>query len=212
MLDEAKLILMVPAALKAAVDLFDRFRRGGQMDAEEGKHLLEDVINNLGEFAHSADELEAWKAVHTMTNRLQADLPDLLALATSRKTDVATEAPNQKKNLLQELDTLERTGGAGDQLAKLRKRPRQMRFLNNMPRGICDIIKEQGKTWDAFLAESFENARRDLELDNYGSFADRVRKIARMRQALSNHSDFQIEEWTRQYNQLMIELRSKINS
>lgn len=212
MLEEGKLILAIPAAIKAAIEVFDRLGAGGRGQVEPGRdeiaeaqNKLEDVMKQIKVFSVMAEELEAWKTLHTLTNRLRVDLRDTLGFAELPPEDVNALVKSQRRSLLDEFTTLSRANSSNDIMKKLQNSDRLMKYLEPMPANIVGSrVQQSGMRWDFFIEINLDRAREDLEQENFGAFMNSIRPVARLRESLNNHANFRIEDWVRLYRELMV--------
>lgn len=208
MLEHAAAIIGVPAAIKATLDIVDRIRRNGTATGQEPEaaaHLVA-IHKAMEAFAVDANELAAYKKLHTLTNQLYIDLRQTFVLDNADR-NWSRSYHTDHLNLIQiELTTVWEGNRAGGQLAGLRDDATLMAYLQSMPKEVADKTKSQ--TWNDYIWNLLEALRKDVE--SFPQCHAHVINLRGITGALNNYANRSMERGIDVLDNLMARLRDSL--
>lgn len=207
MWENAGALIGVPAALKAALDVYDRIRKGQTTPANgasEGSDQLKHIHSYLNSFAIDALELKAYKDLHSVTNRFPIDLHETFAIISPIEDH--TKARFNDSSALIKAEFMNIRKRAWADLINLRSDKISMTYLSEMPDDITCCVKNG--TWDAYYMSLVTRANEELE--NFRHFRRAIEELIELNAALNNYANQRIVQGIDQFNKLMADLRGQL--
>jgi hypothetical protein len=167
---------------------------------------LKKILTSLREFSEASRELEAWKTVHHITNKLETDLTDTMRLvAAGRIPFIGSCDERDRKDIASELRSMYLRGGSLAELQVFRNDEQLFVHVREV-RG----VKLNDETWDEMLLTTSRACQVAIEEGNTGVFYDKMERIKELALFLNNTADYKLKEEVEHNYQVMKQLEQKI--
>jgi hypothetical protein len=202
-------LLGVPGAIKAALDLFDRFSKGALTPPEgtgNGKEQLRQIKEALSAFAVDAIELKAYKTLHAATNEFLIDLRETFTLAIPDEVRARQIHSHTLQVVKAELDSIWTANRGGNQLAALLEDPVLLKHLEIMPQSVMQFVP--AGTWNDHFWRGLKRATS--EAGNFDNFYVCICEVRHLNMALNAYADRQIKRGIEEFDRVMDQLRHNL--
>jgi len=205
-------ILAIPSAIHSTVELIKHVRKSADIGAAEGGLLdrvdkdICAILENLDQFSKSSKDLEAWKEVHHITQRLAMNLTDTFRFINSGRQNFLFKFNQEIRGMISaEFMTARRKDEALPELRVLSTKIAIFNLVQEIPG-----IETDGKRWDLYIISAVSDAERALNDGNLSYFFDIVTQLYETVSHLNMLADYRLKEGVAKYHNVMQRLHSEI--
>lgn len=208
-------ILAIPPAIHALRELFSDFIKTGakrpsfSADLERAKTQLDNVFLGLQTIANTSRELEAWKRIHHITNRLDTDLVETFpSVATRSRTEFVALCDDKfRRTVDSELRSADRQAASLPELRLLMGKKELLDALK-MPDA---SLRTDGELWYNCLLSWWKEALGAVEDGNFGTVYDKLTKLRQLSTDLNSLADDRIKGIIEEQFGLMERFRDELH-